>query len=152
MMGQSPDPRADDVSRHRDRIPSPRAPRALAAAEEWHMTKSLSKRVGLLSRARPLLYPLVLLSQNNDTALNNQVHEHLKVPMRITIRRCVRRVTTCTAHTVRSPACDHGPTGLRMVQQWSSSRARAYLEGSRAQTRSRHLPKRPSGDGKDEFG
>ena len=96
MLRQSPDRRVDDLCRHRDRISSPRAPRALTAAEEWHMTKSLSKRVGSLSRARPLLYPLVLLSQNNDTTQNNQVHEHLQVHMRKTIRRCASGDDTAT--------------------------------------------------------
>ena len=68
MTGQSPDRRADDLGRPRDRIRSLRAPRMLAAAEEWHMTKALIIRAGSLSRALLLLIPLdIILLNNNNT-------------------------------------------------------------------------------------
>ena len=46
------------------------------------MTKSLTTRVGSLSRARPLLTPFDILLLNNDNTLNNHVHAHFRLHMR----------------------------------------------------------------------
>ena len=46
------------------------------------MTKSLTTRVGSLSRARPLLTPFDILLLNNDNTLNNHVHAHFWLHMR----------------------------------------------------------------------
>ena len=46
------------------------------------MTKSLTTRVGSLSRARPLLTPFDILLLNNDNTLNNHVHARFRLHMR----------------------------------------------------------------------
>ena len=105
MMGQSPDRRDDDLSRHRDRIRSQEAPLALAAAEEGHMTKALTARAGSLSRVHPLLFPFLILPFNNDNTKKSRPHTCLRAHMRKSDAGSApgqRRADTTRSHSTRN--------------------------------------------------
>ena len=104
MMGESPDRRADHLSRYRDRIRSLQALAAAAPRPEWHMTKSLILRAGSLSRALLLLIPFYSTTEQRQH-LKQSCSQAFAAP------HAQKRCRQCTRATTRThaPIAAHAP-------------------------------------------
>ena len=134
-MGPSSDRRADDLSRLRDRIRSPRrcrgrSPRPRGSAH-GHAKITRTVRAASLWRARPLLLPPSIPPFYNDNTKNNHVHVHLRVHLRKSDAGRVPGVTTCARGSIalRAAAPQHATTDPT-ARDLSYRRTRAAPEGT----------------------